>query len=104
MRANSAGAAPWKEKIDCFSSPTAKIVAPSAAARALTGGELGCQKLDDLPLLGAGVLRLVDEDVVDAAVELVEHPFGAGPAQKVERPADEIVEVERGAARASCAS
>ena len=26
MRANSAGAAPWKEKIDCFSSPTAKMV------------------------------------------------------------------------------
>ena len=27
------------------------------------------------PLLGAGVLRLVDQDMVDAIVELVEHPL-----------------------------
>ena len=36
------------------------------------------------------------EDVVDAAVKLVEHPFGAGTPQEVKRPGDEIVEVERG--------
>jgi hypothetical protein len=26
MPSNSRGAAPWNEKIDCFSSPTAKMV------------------------------------------------------------------------------
>ena len=45
-------------------------------ARAAAGGELRGEALDHLPLVGAGVLRLVDEDVVDAAVESVEHPVG----------------------------
>ena len=41
---------------------------------ALSGEELGGQRADDLPLLGTGVLGLVDQHVVDAAVELVQHP------------------------------
>ena len=73
--ANSRGAAPWNEKIDCFSSPTAKIVRVTVA-RAGAGGEFGDQPLDDLPLLRAGVLRLVDQHMVDAEVELVVHPGG----------------------------
>ena len=40
------------------------------------GEELARQRLYDLPLLAARVLRLVDEDVVDAAVELEQHPGG----------------------------
>ena len=44
------------------------------AARAGVVEELRGQRVDDLPLLGAGVLRLVDEDVVDAAVELEHAP------------------------------
>ena len=71
------GSAPWKLKIDCFSSPTTKMVRVPwrrRGARPLAGEELLGQRLDDRPLLGVGVLRLVDQDVVDAAVELVEHP------------------------------
>ena len=33
------------------------------------------QRGNDLPLLGVGVLGLVDQNVVDAAVELEEHPW-----------------------------
>ncbi len=33
------------------------------------------QRVDDLPLLGAGILRLVDENMIDAAVELEQHPW-----------------------------
>ena len=48
-------------------------------ARALAGKELLRQLVDDAPLLRAGVLRFVDQDVVEPAVELVEHP-GRGMA------------------------
>ena len=34
------------------------------------------QRLDDLPLPGVGVLRFIDQHVIDALVELVAHPFG----------------------------
>ena len=71
---NSRGSAPWNEKIDCLSSPTAKIERASDAARAGAGGELGHQPLDDVPLLRARVLRLVDQQVIDAEIELVVHP------------------------------
>ena len=46
----------------------AAALAPSPAKNS------SVERRDDLPLLGAGVLRLVDQDVVEAAVELVEHP------------------------------
>ena len=48
--------------------------APQAAARAGAGGELGDEALDDVPLLRARVLRLVDQQMVDAEIELVVHP------------------------------
>ena len=52
-----------------------------------------------LHCIGAGVLGLVDQDVIEAAVELVEHPFGAGACgEQPGREADKIVEVERRAA------
>ena len=44
-------------------------------ARAGAGEELLRQRADHLPLHRAGILRLVDQDVVEAAVELVEHPL-----------------------------
>ena len=47
-----------------------------ALALAESGEELLRQRFDHLPLLGARVLRLVDEDMVDAAVELEQHPGG----------------------------
>ena len=40
------------------------------------GEELLGQRGDHLPLLRVGVLRLVDQDVVEAAVELEQHPGG----------------------------
>ena len=48
ISANSRGAAPWNEKIDCFSSPTAKIVRLTLA-RARAGGELGDQRAGRSP-------------------------------------------------------
>ena len=59
--------------MDCFSSPTAKIVR-APRSHAFAREEFLRQALHDIPLLRAGVLRLVDQDMVDAAVELVEHP------------------------------
>ena len=52
----------------------------------------------DLPLLLAGVLRLVDQHVVDAEIELVVHPGGIDVAQERQRLVDEIVVVEQSAA------
>ncbi len=47
---------------------------------------------------GAGVLRLVDQDVVDAAVELVVHPrHVARIAQELTRLSDQVVVVDHGA-------
>ena len=70
------------------------------AARAGVAEELRRQRLDDLPLLGARVLRLVDEDVVDAAVELEHHPRRELlPAEQEDALGNQILVVERGAAR-----
>ncbi len=66
-----------------------------AGARA--GEELRRQSLDDAPLRRVGILRLVHQDMVDAAVDLVEHPGGrVGAGQQVLRLDDQIVIVERG--------
>ena len=51
-----------------------------------------------MPLLLAGVLRLVDQHVVDAEIELVMHPGGIDVAQERQRFVDEIVVVEQSAA------
>src|SRR6185437_6151877 len=45
-------------------------------ARASAGSEFRDDMRDDVPLPRAGVLRLVDQHVIDAAVELVVHPAG----------------------------
>ena len=52
------------------------------------------ERVDDRPLVGIGVLRLVDEDVVGALVELEADPF-AHPvdAEQAPRPGDEVVEI-----------
>jgi hypothetical protein len=65
-------------------------------ARAGAGEELGCDGVDHPPLRRAGVLRLVDEDVVEAAVEAPEHP-GGGLAVLQKRPGalDQVLEVEQ---------
>ena len=68
----------------------------AALDRALAREEFLGQPADHLPLVGVGVLRLVDQHVVDAAVELVEHPGRTGRAlQKAPRRHDQVVVVER---------
>ncbi len=68
-------------------------------ARTGTGEELLCQALDDRPLRRVRVLRLVDQDMIDAAVDLVQHPgCGARAREQIERLDDQIVIVERGLA------
>ena len=67
-----------------------------AVARALAGEEFLGERRDDLPLFGVGVLRLVDQDVVETAVELEEHPGRDSRAsQQVERRQHQIVVIER---------
>ena len=53
----------------------------------------------DLPLLGRGVLRLVDENVVDSRVELIENPGRIGAGEQNERALDEIIEIKQTAHR-----
>jgi hypothetical protein len=43
--------------------------------RSFAGEELLGQATHDAPLARTGVLRLVDQDVIDALVELVLHPL-----------------------------
>ena len=38
--------------------------------------EFGDQRIDDFPLGGAGILRLVEQDMGQPAIELVKYPFG----------------------------
>ena len=69
-------------------------------AGAAAGEELLGQRADHIPLHGARVLRLVDQDVVEAAVELVEHPLHRlGGGEQAGGLADQVLEVERGGAR-----
>ena len=52
------------------------------------------QSLDDLPLRGIGVLRLVDQHMVDLAIELVPDPVAhSRRREQPPRPVDQIVEV-----------
>ena len=52
----------------------------AALDRALADEEFLGQAADHLPLVGVGVLRFVDQHMVDAAIELVEHPGRTGRA------------------------
>ena len=60
--------------------------------------EFGDDGLDDVPLLRAGVLRLVDQHVVDAEIELVENPGGGRAPEQLDRLVDQVVIVEQRAA------
>ncbi len=64
------------------------------------GGELLRQKLDHAPLVRAGVLRLVHQDVVDAAVQPEQHPCATdGSVSSARALRDQVVEVEQPARR-----
>ena len=70
--------------------------AGSRPAHAFAGEELAGQGADDLPLVRRGVLRLVHQDVVDAAIQLVEHPGRSRPAaQELSGLLDQVGEIER---------
>ena len=73
-----------------------RAVSPIAA---LAGEEFRDQCIDDFPLPGAGVLRLVDQHVIDAAIELVLDPVAdLGAGQQIGRRHDQIVEIHQSAA------
>ena len=71
--------------------------APHVRPRA-AGGEFRDDGAHDAPLLRAGVLRLVDQHVVDAEIELVEHPGGRRAAEQLNRLVDQVVVIEQRAA------
>ena len=67
---------------------------------AVAGEELVDQEVHDRGLRGRGVLRLVDQHVLDPPVQLEEHPQRtAGRAQEGERALDQVLVVETGATR-----
>src|SRR6185369_15740662 len=68
---------------------------PVDRARAGAGKKLSRQKPDDLPLLRTGILRLVDQHVVYALIELVMNPCRAILTQQRERLVDQVVVVEK---------
>ena len=68
----------------------ARLHAEIAAA-----GELLGELAQDRPLRLAGVLRLVEQDVVDAGVELVKHPGRLDPLQQRACARDQVVIVEQ---------
>ena len=59
------------------------------------GKEVGGDRPHHGPLVGAGILRLVDQDVLDARIQLVEHPGGGiGARQEIARLHDQVAEIE----------
>jgi hypothetical protein len=52
------------------------------------------ERLDDSPLLRAGVLRFVDQNVVYTAIELVMNPGGIDPLEQFKGPVDQVLIVE----------
>ena len=73
----------------------------SARARLLPEVKSSARSLGGSPIAPffRRVLRFVDEDVVDAGIEFVEHPGGVGPAQQRQSALDQIVEIEQAAPR-----
>ena len=54
------------------------------------------QPRDDGPLLGARILCLIDQHVIEAAIKLEEHPLGGlAPFEKTLRRQDQIVIIEK---------
>src|SRR5690606_31874640 len=60
------------------------------------GEEIVGQRADDRPLRGVGVLRFVDQDVVELPVELVADPRAKSRLrQQPSGPADQIIEIDQ---------
>ncbi len=61
----------------------------------LAGEELGGQRAGDLPLGRRGVLHLIQKQVVQPAIQLEQHPGGAGVQQQLARAPDQVVVVQQ---------
>ena len=68
---------------------------PRAPALALAGEKIARNAVENVPLRGAGVLRLIDQNVIDAGVELLQHPARRRARQKLAGAGDEIVEIQQ---------
>ena len=64
-------------------------------ARRFAGEELGAQRVRDAPLRRCGVLHLVQQQMIEPAIQLVQDPGGAGIDQKLRRPSDQVIVVEQ---------
>ena len=67
--------------------------------RALAGQEVGSDFAQDVPLRLRSILRLVDQNMVDAGIELIEHPGRVDVLQQRAGALDQIVEIEPARAR-----
>ena len=69
---------------------------PEPVAGPQTGSQLIREVFDQLPLIGAGVLRLIHQNMVDAPVQPEQHPGRQRPVgQQGPRPSDEVVKVQK---------
>ncbi len=69
-----------------------------AEMNARARGEFRDQSPDDLPLLVAGVLRFVDQQMIDAEIELVMHPGRIDIGEERQRLVDQVVIIDEAAA------
>jgi hypothetical protein len=68
----------------------------SPTANTAAGEEIGGQVGGDLPLCGRGVLHLVEQQMVQPAVELEQHPGGAaGIFEQGGGASDQIVVIQQ---------
>ena len=89
------------ERIDrLFLIPHHKQGAGAVRITPLARGELLGQKLDHLPLVGRGVLRLVHKDMVNPAIQPIEHPLRhCAVGQKPLGAGDQVIKVQPTARR-----
>src|SRR3984885_2204905 len=66
-------------------------------SRARAGKKLGAQRRKDAPLRTRGVLRFIEQQVIEPIVELVQHPRGARTRHQRQRTRDLVIEIERAA-------
>src|SRR5262249_22313196 len=71
---------------------------PRRGPRAGADSKFGDETAHDLPLLVAGVLRLVDQKMIDAEIEFVMNPGGVDIAEQPAGLVDQIVVVDKTAA------
>src|SRR5262249_37576492 len=71
---------------------------PDMSTRPCAGAEFRYQPLDDVPLLFAGVLRFVDQYVIEPEIELVVHPVRIAFGQQMMGLLDQIIVIEKTAA------